>query len=161
MKRRKSIFLFISQNQSLTLFLVFVLISLPLTLSSQEYSVTQRIVERFTGPFHMRLLFQPLIAIILGIRNGSHDAREGNPPYIFEVFSNRSNRRDIIYEGIRAILIPLIIGIILDAIFQYMIFSKIRFYGSIIVGIVIIGLPYSLSRGITNRIKSKKNKSKS
>ena len=118
----------------------------------QDTTALERIIERVTGPFHLRLIFQPLIAVILGIRDGMTDAKQNRPPYILELFRNRTNRKSNINQGIKSVLYPLIVGIILDGIVQFLIFDKLRVWGAVIAGIIIIGLPYSLSRGISNRL---------
>jgi hypothetical protein len=118
----------------------------------QEPSAAEKIAARFAGPFHLRFIFQPLLAIILRIRDGRNDARNNNPPYIFEVFTDKVNRKQNIRKGLKAILTPLIIGIILDAFVQFNLFHSVRLWGAVVVGGFIIGLPYALSRGITNRI---------
>jgi hypothetical protein len=51
-------------------------------------------------------------------------------------------------------MIPLIIAMIVDAIVQYVLFQRVRVWGAIVVGTVIMGLPYSIAKRITNRIAS-------
>jgi hypothetical protein len=43
---------------------------------------------------------------------------------------------------------------VLDAIVQYMLFDRIRVLGAVLVGTLVMGLPYSLAREFTNRIVS-------
>ena len=137
--------------------IVVFLISFEL-LIGQDLPMGQRISERITGPFHFRLIMQPLVAVIVGIKDGSKDAKGGNPPYIFEIFTNSKGRLTILRNGFNSIFTPLLVGIVLDAIFQLIIFNKLRIIGAFLVGIILIGLPYSFSRGITNRIKSSTSK---
>ena len=123
-----------------------------LDLLAQDLTISEKVAARFVGPLHMRFIFQPLAAIILGIRDGRMDARAGIPPYIFEVITDKKNRRRNLKKGLQAILIPLAIGIVLDIVAQYYLFHHIRLWGATLVGAVVIGLPYSLARGITNRL---------
>jgi len=37
---------------------------------------------RLTGPGRLRFVFQPIMAILLGLRGGLADARAGRPPYL-------------------------------------------------------------------------------
>ena len=43
------------------------------------------IPKRLAGPGRFRFILQPLIATILGIRNGLADARAGRPPYLWGI----------------------------------------------------------------------------
>jgi hypothetical protein len=40
---------------------------------------------RISGPMWVRLLIQPTVAAILGVRAGLRDARQGRPPYLWAV----------------------------------------------------------------------------
>jgi hypothetical protein len=46
-----------------------------------------------------RLILQPAVAIILAIRAGMSDARDGRPPFLWAVFSNQSSRPRSIRQG--------------------------------------------------------------
>ena len=41
------------------------------------------LIARDSGPLHVRLLLQPLVASILAIRSGLKDAREGRPVFFW------------------------------------------------------------------------------
>jgi hypothetical protein len=56
------------------------------------------------------------------------------------------------------VLKPVILGIVLDGIAQYLIFKQIRPVAAILVGGLVIGVPYALARGVTNRIASLRKK---
>ena len=49
---------------------------------------------------------------------------------------------------------PLIIAIVVDAVAQYLMFQTIYPAAAVFVGVAIMGVPYSLARGLTNRIAS-------
>ena len=80
----------------------------------QEFTLSEKIAARIAGPFHFRFLLQPLVAIILGIRDGKTDARLNRPPYIFEIFSNKQDRKENLNNAFKSIAKPLLIGIVLD-----------------------------------------------
>jgi len=123
-------------------------------------SYIDKIAERLTGPLNFRFIFQPLAAILLGIRDGKMDAAAGIPPFIFDLISTPKNRERHIKTAMGTLLKPIIIGVILDAIAQYLIFKDINLWGAVLVGTFIMGVPYTLSRGITNRIVSTRNQKK-
>ena len=143
-----------SKKQFFGCILILLIIGFLLIGFGHDLSITEKVIERYTGPMHLRLLFQPLVASFLGIRDGVKDVKMNIPPYIFEMIINPKIRKEKLLAGLHSILTPLIIGIILDGIVQYMIFESINFKGAIIVGIVLVGLPYAIVRGITNRIMS-------
>jgi hypothetical protein len=112
------------------------------------------LVSRLTGPMHFRLILQPLVAIALGIRDGLKDARAGRPPFVTDLIVRPEGRKRQLKRGLQALIKPLIIAIILDAIAQYLMFGAIYAGAAVFVGVVIMAIPYSLARGLTNRIVS-------
>ncbi|MCE5198071.1 MAG: hypothetical protein ABFD54_13205 [Armatimonadota bacterium] len=114
--------------------------------------IAEGFVRRLGGFGRMRLFIQPIFAIALGIRDGLHDAKEGEPPYLIGILFHAERRRVLISSTMKNILIPFIIGVILDLISQYFIFQRVRIIAAIFVGFLLIGLPYSIARGVTNRI---------
>jgi Na+/H+-translocating membrane pyrophosphatase len=112
----------------------------------------ERLVARFTGPMHIRFIVQPVMAAILGIRDGIRDAKEGQTPFLCELCTRPESRSPQLKKALRRLIIPLPIAIILDAIVQYMLFRRVRVLGAVILGTAIMGLPYSLAREISNRV---------
>jgi hypothetical protein len=114
----------------------------------------EHLVARLTGPMHFRLILQPLVAIALGIRDGLKDARASRPPFILDLIAPPEGRKRQLKRALQAISKPLIIAIILDAVAQYLMFGVIYAGAAVFVGVVIMAVPYSLARGLTNRIVS-------
>ena len=112
------------------------------------------LVSRLTGPMHFRLILQPLVAIALGIRDGLKDARAGRPPFVTDLIVRPEGRKRQLKQSLQAISKPLIIAIILDAVAQYLMFGTIYPGAAVFVGVVVMAVPYSLARGLTNRIVS-------
>ena len=75
--------------------------------------------ERLTGPGRFRLLLQPLVATFLGIRSGVADARAGRPPYLSGVLFHRDLRGELARTGFETVVNLLLMGILLDAVFQW------------------------------------------
>jgi hypothetical protein len=103
---------------------------------------------------HFRLILQPLVAIALGIRDGLKDARAGRPAFIMDLIVRPEGRKRQLKQSLQAISKPLIIAIILDAVAQSLMFGTIYPGAAVFVGVVIMAVPYSLARGLTNRIVS-------
>ena len=140
--------------------IVFIIVCFGIGAFGQELTLSDKITERFHGPFHFRFIFQPLLAIILGAKDGLTDARLGKPPYFLDLFTNRLDRQNKLKQSFHSIAKPLLIGICLDAIVQLHLFHSLHLYGALLVGGVLVGLPYALARGIGNRIMRIKSKVK-
>lgn len=104
-----------------------------------------------TGPGRLRFVFQPIIAVILGIRDGRRDASERKPPYVISVLFSRELRRDALIAGLKTMILPLIVAIGLDLILQYIILRSVHLWRGVLAGAVLIALPYIAARGLTNR----------
>lgn len=118
----------------------------------------EKLVARLTGPMHFRLILQPLVAIALGIRDGLKDARAGRPPFLMDLIVRPEGRRRQLKQALQSLIKPLIIAIVLDAVVQYLMFGAIYPVAAVFVGVVLIAVPYSLARGLTNRIVSGRTK---
>ena len=112
------------------------------------------LVARLTGPMHFRLILQPLVAIALGIRDGLKDARAGRRPFIMALIVRPEGRKRQLKRALQSLIKPIIIAIILDAVAQYLMLGTIYPGAAVFVGVVIMAVPYSLARGLTNRIVS-------
>ncbi len=110
------------------------------------------LIGRLNGPFAFRLLLQPLSAAVIACRAGLRDARSGCPAYGWAVLSNAAERRELLKEGWRELSKVFIIAVIIDLIYELVVFGEIYPGQSLIVATVLALLPYPLFRGIVNRI---------
>ena len=107
--------------------------------------------KRLNGAGRFRFILQPVAAIFLGIRAGIADARIGRPPYIFGVVFDPRSRWALLKEGFTQISTLVGMGILLDAISQFFILRAIYPGAAVVVGPVLIAIPYALSRAGANR----------
>ncbi len=121
-------------------------------LFSQQF--LDELPQRLTGPGRLRFLLQPLVAIVLGWRGGLADARAGRIPYLFGLLVGGVHRKELLRSGLAAIRDLLAVGIVLDAIAQYLIYGQVHPGAALVIGPVLICLPYSVSRALTNRVAS-------
>jgi hypothetical protein len=111
----------------------------------------EEIPRRFTGPGRFRFILQPMVAIVLGIRGGLADAKAGNPPYLFGLlFGGR--RRELLRSGMTAIRNLVAMAIIMDILFQLILFHSVHPGAAVVVGPILICFPYALSRALTRRL---------
>jgi len=110
------------------------------------------IPKRLTGPGRFRFILQPLMAAILGILSGRADARTGRPPFVYGVLFHRGLRGELIRSGFETLVNLLLMGILLDSLFQWLILGNSYPGAAVVVGPVLIVLPYALARAISNRL---------
>jgi hypothetical protein len=109
----------------------------------------EELPRRFTGPGRLRFILQPMFAILLGVRGGLADAKAGTPPYLFGLLFGAGRRRELLRSGAAAVETLLAMGIILDVVFQFVLYGKVHPGAALVVGPILIGLPYALSRAVT------------
>jgi hypothetical protein len=107
---------------------------------------------RIGGPMSFRLLLQPAMAMIFAIRDGLKDAREGRPAYFYSLFTQPENRRRELREGFKAVSRVFGLAIVMDLIYQVIVFRWFYPLEALIVAFVLALLPYILLRGPVNRI---------
>ena len=112
----------------------------------------EELPRRFTGPGRFRFILQPMIAILLGVRGGLADAKAGNPPYLLGLLFHAGRRRELLRSGAAAIRTLLAIGIILDVVFQLVLYHAVHPGAALLVGPILICFPYALSRALTTRL---------
>ncbi|HPE64320.1 MAG TPA: hypothetical protein PLQ49_09465 [Methanothrix sp.] len=117
-------------------------------------TVAENVIARLVGPMSLRFVFQPLVAVLLGIRDGAMDAKAGEPPFIIDLIVDRDNRRAKLAGVLKSLSKTIVIATVFDMIAQHLIFDQVRVIPAIIVGVFLLSVPYSLARGITNRIVS-------
>jgi len=118
----------------------------------------QDLPKRLTGPGRMRFLFQPAVALFLGIRAGRADALAGRPPYLLSVVTNSQHRIALLKEGFAQLSTLIAVAILLDCISQFLILRAVFPGAALVVGPVLIAIPYSLSRALSNRWAQRKQR---
>jgi len=109
------------------------------------------IPKRLAGPGRFRFILQPLIATGLGIRAGLADSRAGQPPYLWSVLFNRRLRPELLKSGFSTVVNLLLMGILLDSVFQWLILGISYPGAALVVGPVLIVAPYTVARALSNR----------
>jgi hypothetical protein len=106
---------------------------------------------RLAGPGRFRFVMQPLMAIMLGVANGLADARAGTPPFLFGLLFHRDLRKKLAWSGFTTVANLLLMGILLDFVFQWIILGAAYPGAALVVGPVLVVLPYSAARALSNR----------
>jgi hypothetical protein len=109
------------------------------------------LVGRIDGPMSFRLLLQPVMAIVFAMRDGRRDAREGRAPYFWALFTEPSHRRELLRDGWHGVYRVFALALVLDLIYQYVVFRHFFPLQTLVVAFVLALVPYVLLRGPTNR----------
>ena len=112
----------------------------------------EELPQRFTGPGRMRFVLQPVLAILLGLRGGLTDARAGNPPYLFGLLFAAGHRGELLGSGAAAIATLLAMGIILDIVFQFVLYRAVHPGAALVIGPILICTSYALSRALMTHL---------
>src|SRR4051794_4282961 len=59
----------------------------------------ENLVGRLGGPMSFRFIMQPAVALFLAIRAGLKDARGGQAPSLWAIFSNPAHRRELLRQA--------------------------------------------------------------
>jgi hypothetical protein len=98
-----------------------------------------------------RLIIQPALAIVLGIRIGVADARAGHAPFLARLVRSPHERWSLVRGSIGQAAVPLTLALVMDCIFQYLALGRVRLLAALVVGILLVWLPFSSVRGLANR----------
>jgi hypothetical protein len=120
-----------------------------------SFAFLEDLPRRLTGPGRLRFIVQPLVATLLGMRAGRADARARRPPYLVAVLAHPVHRRDVLGESVRDLANIVMLGILLDAVSQWFIIGVVHPGAALLVGPVLIALPYAFARGLGNRLAAR------
>jgi hypothetical protein len=151
----------ISRSSLLTAIVIVVLLAaVPFAVAEflrtgQLYLFSRRFVDdifaRLHGPGRLRFIFQPTVAIMLGARDGVKDARAGNPPFLWGLVFHSADRPGLLRSALASVRDLIAVAILLDVVSQFLIFRRVNPFAALLLGPVLIALPYASSRALTNR----------
>ena len=115
----------------------------------------QELIGRDSGPLHLRLVIQPVMASIFAFRSGLKDARERRPVFFWTAVLDPARRNDLLWQGWKDVGKLFMAAIILDAIYQIIFLHWLYPVQALIVAMTVAIVPYPVVRGLTNRILSR------
>ena len=107
---------------------------------------------RLTGPMTFRLLLQPTMATLYAIRDGMKDAYDGRPAYFWAIFKQPGSAWPLLREGRKAVGRVMALAVLMEVVYQVIVFKWIYLGQLVIVVFALAFLPYLLLRGPVNRI---------
>jgi hypothetical protein len=114
--------------------------------------IGENLAGRITGPFALRLLLQPTVAGILGVRAALQDARLNRSAYLWAIYSQPSHRRELILEGVKDAGRVFGVAVILDIVYQLMVLRFVYPGEALAVALLLAVVPYVIVRGPLNRV---------
>ena len=112
----------------------------------------QSIARDLSGKGQFRLFLQPAMAVILGVRLGIRDAKAGKTPYLLRQASETHGRWVVFKESLTDAILPLTVALVMDAIFQRITLGRVRPLVALVVGAILVWIPFVITRGLSNRI---------
>ena len=109
------------------------------------------LIERPDGPMRFRFVLQPLMATIVAIRDGLKDARSGRSPYFGTVLRNPQERIGRLREGLDATARIIALGLVMDVIYQAVVFRTFYPDQALVVALVLAFVPYVIVREVIAR----------
>jgi hypothetical protein len=117
----------------------------------------ENLVARSDGPMSFRLILQPAVAILLALRAGMRDAREGRPPFLWAVLSDQSCRRELMRQGWKDVGNVFLVALVLDSIYQVMVHSGIYALELLLTATILALVPYVIVRGLVTRLARRRS----
>ena len=113
------------------------------------------LLDRPGGSMTFRFILQPAMAAVVALRDGVHDARLGRTPYLLALLrgvQSAEGRGGRLWEGIVSTARILILGVVMDTIYQELEFKTFYPGQAAAIAILLAFVPYLLLRGPFERI---------
>lgn len=114
--------------------------------------IWHQLIDRTDAPMRFRFILQPLMGVIVAIRHGLNDARTGRSPYLWTMISSPPERAQRLNEGLNATARIILLGLIMDAIYQAVVLKRFYPTEAVIVALLFCFVPYVVVRGLATRI---------
>jgi len=123
--------------------------------------IAEGLVGRASGPMHLRLVIQPIIASIIAIRAGLRDARNGRPAFLWSALTNSSERRSLVRSGWEDIGKVFTAAFFIDIAYQIFVIRGFQPLQSLTVAVIVAVVPYLILRGLVTRASRRLGKTPS
>ncbi|WP_372014915.1 hypothetical protein [Pseudoxanthomonas sp. 10H] len=111
-------------------------------------------VARSDGPMTFRFFLQPAMALLMALRDGMRDVRRGREPYVVHMrHADPAERKRAWREGVTAVTRILLLGVVMDVIYQFKVFGDFsRPLETLVIAVLLAFIPYLLLRGVVTRV---------
>lgn len=116
--------------------------------------IYENLGARVSGPMHLRLYMQPIMASIFAIIAGLEDAKLGKPAYFWALFTQPEHRREMLKDGWKSVGKVFLVAMLLDVIYQLIVQRWVYPFEVVLVAFILAIVPYVTLRGLANRAAS-------
>ena len=109
------------------------------------------LLERPSHLFRFQFILQPVMAGIAALHDGMADAKKGRTPYFWALVSRPSHWLGRLEEGVISTARVLLLGLVMDTIYQLIVLKTFYPAEAAIVAIVLAFIPYLILRGPITR----------
>lgn len=111
------------------------------------------LLGRASGPLHLRLILQPVMAVYLAIRAGIGDARSNSPVFVWAILTGSpATRRRLAHDAWQDLAKLFALALTLDLVYSAAVLHALRPLQTLIVVLLVSIVPYVLVRGPTSRL---------
>lgn len=113
-------------------------------------------IGRVDGPMSFRLVLQPLMAVLMALRDGRKDAHAGRVPYDWDLLTQPADRRALLRDGWKGVSRVFTFAFILDGVYQYIVLRDFYPIQALFTALLLAVVPYTILRGPFNRMTAHK-----
>jgi hypothetical protein len=149
-----------SRTATVIAWIAGMLVLVLIVLGVLQYGISDKVwhriwtdlLDRPGGPMTFRFILQPTMAAIVAAIDGIRDARLGRSPYFWTILSDGQRRTRRLREGFISTARIILLGIGMDAIYQYKVLGTFYPDEAVIVALTLAVVPYLIFRGPVARI---------
>ena len=112
----------------------------------------EHLIGRIEGPMWIRIIVQPLVSALIGLRSAVKDFREGRPSFCWSLIADKASRRALLIEGWKEITKVFVVAVTIDLVYQLAVLRWIYPLQTLVVASILALLPYVVIRGLANWI---------
>jgi hypothetical protein len=116
-----------------------------------DLSFFESIARDLGGKGQLRLILQPSMAVLLGLKFGIADAEAAKAPF-WRRFLLEPNHFQTFKDSLWNIALPFGLALAIDAFLQHLTLGRVRPLAMLLVGGLLVWLPFVVSRGFANRV---------
>jgi hypothetical protein len=117
-----------------------------------QQRIWQNLLDRPGGELAFRFLLQPSMAALAALRAGIADAHAGRAPFLWALITGSQQRAGLLDEALIATARIMLLGLVMDLIYQVIVFDDFHPAEAVIVVLGLAFLPYVLMRGLVTRV---------
>src|SRR5262245_43272326 len=111
------------------------------TMDNWVHQTWQEIAARPEGPLAFRFYLQPIMSIFFAVRDGRKDARTGQRPYFWSVFTDPADRHTLLADGWKSIGKIFILAALIDVIYQLIVIHELRPLQTVVIATLLAVVP--------------------